>query len=92
MLKLGLLDGRDPAQARAHLSGLLVGAELAAAKPCWLGQRVAVLGAAPLAERYAPALGTLSVPVSIHDATAATLAGLATARALLAHSPHPRVS
>ena len=59
----GLLDGLDPATARARLSGLLIGAELAAAKPYWLGQRVAVLGAGDLAALYARALDGLSVPV-----------------------------
>jgi 2-dehydro-3-deoxygalactonokinase len=76
----GLLDGLDPATARARLSGLLVGAELAAAKPYWLGQRVAVLGAGDLAALYARALDGQSVPVSAHTAQAATLAGLAAAR------------
>ena len=78
-----LLDGLAADRARARLSGLLIGAELAAAKPYWLGQRVAVIGAAPLAQHYAQALGTLSVPVSTHDVDDMTLAGLITARALL---------
>jgi len=77
----GLLDGLDPATARARLSGLLIGAELAAAKPYWLGQRVAVLGAGALAALYGRALDGLSVPVSAHTADAATLAGLAAMRA-----------
>ncbi|MCL1630319.1 2-dehydro-3-deoxygalactonokinase [Roseibaca sp. V10] len=77
----GLLDGLDPATARARLSGLLIGAELAAAKPYWLGQRVAVLGAGALAALYGRALDGLSVPVSAHTADAATLAGLAAIRA-----------
>lgn len=79
----GLLDGLGPAIARARLSGLLIGAELAAAKPYWLGQRVAVIGAAPLARHYADALAHLSVPVSVHDASTMTLAGLRAARAFL---------
>jgi len=77
----GLLEGLDPATARARLSGLLIGAELAAAKPYWLGQRVAVLGAGDLAALYGRALEGLSVPVSAHTVEAATLAGLAAARA-----------
>lgn len=77
----GLLEGLDPAIARARLSGLLIGAELAAAKPYWLGHRVAVLGAGDLAALYRRALDGLSVPVSAHTADAATLAGLAAARA-----------
>ncbi|MCC5992948.1 MAG: 2-dehydro-3-deoxygalactonokinase [Rhodobacteraceae bacterium] len=88
----GLLEGRDPAFARARLSGLMIGAELAAAKPYWLGQRVAVIGAEPLVQHYAQALGTFSVPVTRHDATEMTLAGLATARALLPQTKRPCVN
>ncbi|MDD7970996.1 2-dehydro-3-deoxygalactonokinase [Roseinatronobacter alkalisoli] len=76
----GLLQGSDPAMARARLSGLLIGAELAAAKPYWLGQPVAVIGADELAQSYQEALERLSVPVTTHDATAMTLAGLSLAR------------
>ncbi len=76
----GLLDGLDPGQARGRLSGLLIGAEVAAAKPYWLGQRVAVVGEGGLARLYARALDGLSVPVTGHTAEAATLAGLAAAR------------
>ncbi len=87
-----LLDGLAADMARARLSGLLIGAELAAAKPYWLGQRVAVIGAAPLAQHYAQALGTLSAPVSTHDAIAMTLAGLAAARTLLPPEEPPCVN
>ena len=79
----GLLQGLDPATARARLSGLLIGAELAAARPYWLGQRVAVIGADALARAYASALGRLSVPVRVEDGDALTLAGLCAARAHL---------
>ncbi len=75
-----LLLDLAPAHARARLSGLLIGAELAAAKPYWLGQRVAILGESGLARSYAAALDRLSVPVAAHDVTLATLAGLAAAR------------
>lgn len=83
----GLLAGLPPGQARARLSGLLIGAELAAAKPYWLGQQVAVLGESGLAGRYVRALARLSVPVTGHDAAALTLAGLASMRALGAGGP-----
>ena len=75
----GLLAGLDPGHARARLSGLLIGTELAAARPGWLGRRVAVLGEGALAGLYAQALARLSVPVSTHDTAALTLAGLASA-------------
>ena len=41
----------------------LIGAELAAAKPYWLGQNIALLGASPLADVYAQALAAQGLPV-----------------------------
>jgi len=76
----GLLAGLDPAVARARLSGLLIGAELAAARPYWLGRQVAVIGAEGVGRAYAEALARLSVPVSRHDGGAMTLAGLLAVR------------
>lgn len=76
----GLLAGLDPGAARARLSGLLVGAELAAVRPYWLGQAVAVIGAPALAAVYADALGLQGVAAELGDAEAATLAGLALAQ------------
>lgn len=75
-----LLNALPPDVARARLSGFLIGAELAVAKPYWLGQRVAVIGENVLAQAYRSALEKLSVPVTCHDSTSITLAGLAAAR------------
>ena len=75
----GLLHGLAPAAARARLSGLLIGAELAAMKPYWLGQQVAVVGGGALARLYVAALAAQSVPATQADATRATLAGLTAA-------------
>ncbi|WP_334060985.1 2-dehydro-3-deoxygalactonokinase [Limimaricola cinnabarinus] len=74
-----LLRGRDAAAARARLSGLLIGAELAAAKPYWLGQQIGVIGAGGLASLYVRALGTQGAPATQANGTAATLAGLTAA-------------
>lgn len=71
-----LLHDLPPTAARARLSGLLIGAELAAAKPYWLGQNIAVLGAPALAALYLKALAGHAVTARQADATAATLAGL----------------
>lgn len=76
----GLLNGLAPAAARARLSGLLIGAELAAARPYWLGQRVMLVGGAALAASYARALASQGLTAEILDATACTIAGLAAAR------------
>ena len=74
-----LLNAGDGSAARARLSGLLIGAELAAARPYWLGQPVAVIGAEAVARHYVGALSRLGlVPVQT-DAGATTRAGLCAA-------------
>lgn len=77
-----LLEGENGAVAASRLSGLLIGAELAAARPYWLGQNVAVIGAGRVAENYAEALGVQGVPVAQQDAQDMTIAGLMAARTL----------
>jgi 2-dehydro-3-deoxygalactonokinase len=79
----GLLAGLSADVARARLSGLLIGSELAAAKPYWLGQRVVLVGAERLSASYARALAAQGVPSEALDATACTLSGLATAQGIL---------
>ena len=74
-----LLEDVAPATARARLSGLLIGAELAAARPYWLGQNVAVIGSDTLSRLYDSALSRMGVPAERTDATALTLAGLTAA-------------
>ena len=71
-----LLQGADPAAARARLSGYLIGAELAAARPYWLGQQVAIIGAAGLSSAYAAALKAQGVAPELMAGNEAVLAGL----------------
>ncbi|WP_375261623.1 2-dehydro-3-deoxygalactonokinase [Palleronia sp.] len=77
----GLLNGKDEATAAARLSGLLIGAELAHARPYWLGMPVAIVGAPQLGLRYAAALEAQGVRAIIAKGDACTLAGLKTAYA-----------
>lgn len=77
----GLIAGLTSAAARARLSGLLIGVELAAAKPYWLGQSVAIVGSEGLAQSYARALRAQGADPRLVSGTDATLAGLAAARA-----------
>lgn len=77
-----LLHGQDSGTARARLSGLLIGAELAASRPYWLGQQIALIGAEALSCVYAKALKPQGVYAETADATATTLAGLTRARNL----------
>jgi 2-dehydro-3-deoxygalactonokinase len=83
-----ILHDLAPAQARARLSGYLIGAELAAAKPFWLGAQVALIGAPALVQTYHTALAHLSIPTQIAPATQMTLKGLAVARALAPQESH----
>ena len=75
----GLLNGMTNATARARLSGLLIGAELAGAKPYWLGQQIAVIGAVNLTALYVRALALQSAPATQVKGDAITLAGLTAA-------------
>lgn len=79
-----LLSGQDAGVARATLSGLLIGVELAATRPWWLGREVAVCGAERVAATYARALEAQGVRTRPVPSDRATLAGLARARSLAA--------
>ncbi|MBU2957789.1 2-dehydro-3-deoxygalactonokinase [Paracoccus sp. 1_MG-2023] len=75
----GLLGDLPPQIARARLSGTLIGWELAATKPWWLGSDITIIGASSLARLYSEALsaqGLAPRSVSVEDAT---LAGLSAA-------------
>jgi len=73
----GLLSEVSDASTRARLSGLILGLELGGARPYWLGQDVAILGAPALAENYRAALETQGVMARILPAESYTLLGLA---------------
>ncbi len=77
----GLLHDLSPGAARSRLSGILIGAELAAMRPFWLGQRVAVVGAPGVARAYAQALGAQGAVAECAEGADMALAGLAMVRA-----------
>jgi 2-dehydro-3-deoxygalactonokinase len=72
------LSGLSPEAARGRLSGLLIGMELAATRPWWLGQRVLLIGSPALCATYARALAAQGVPTETLPAAGCTLAGLST--------------
>jgi len=76
----GLLNDLSPSAAKARLSGLLIGVELAATRAYWLGQPVAIVGADRLAALYARALTAQGAAPRVLSVRDATLAGLAFAR------------
>lgn len=71
-----LLNGADPDAARARLSGLLIGAEIAAAKPYWLGRQLMVLGSGPLMHHYIGALHAQGVRAMQGNVKVMTTEGL----------------
>ncbi len=78
-----LVNGTDAITLRSELSGLLVGAELAAAKPYWLGQNVAIIGDDAVSAPYVAGLAAQGVAPERADATAMTLSGITAAFRLL---------
>lgn len=75
-----LLGSPDPVALRARLSGLLIGQELAATRPLWLGRDIAIVASAGLEPLYLAALESFGATARTLSATEATLAGLCRAR------------
>ncbi|SFJ34087.1 2-dehydro-3-deoxygalactonokinase [Jannaschia pohangensis] len=75
-----LLHGQEAAVARSTLSGLLIGAELAATKPWWLGRDVVITGSPKTTRAYDVALKSQGLAPRILPADAMTQAGLIAAK------------
>lgn len=78
-----LLCDLDSAAARSRISGMLIGIELAAARPYWLGQDVVIVGESGIATAYSTALaqqGAMARSVTAEDMT---INGLSAAHAKL---------
>lgn len=80
----GLISGLSSSAARSRLSGLLIGVELAAARPYWLGQAVAIVGSEGISASYARALAAMGVEARLLKGGDAVLAGLSSARSKVA--------
>lgn len=74
-----LLGDLSADAATARLWGALLGVELAAAKPYWLGQQVALLADGRAATAYRTALAAQGNPVTLADPARMMLAGLTSA-------------
>lgn len=74
-----VLDELPAAAARARIWGLLLGAELAAARPYWLGQNLALIAEPPLQALYGAALEAQALPVTLADPGRMALEGLSRA-------------
>ncbi|KIN60690.1 2-dehydro-3-deoxygalactonokinase DgoK [Sulfitobacter noctilucae] len=78
-----LLEETAPALGKARLKGLLIGAEMAAARPYWLGMNIALIGAQSAVAPYVRALQTQGAPATLADADRMLIAGLTAAYRLL---------
>lgn len=74
-----LLQDTGSATSKARLSGTLIGAEIAATRPYWLGQNVALIGAPKLNALYAKALENQGLTPAHHSGDDLTLKGLTAA-------------
>ncbi|WIY25656.1 2-dehydro-3-deoxygalactonokinase [Parasedimentitalea psychrophila] len=79
-----LLCDLGSAAARSRISGLLIGIELAAARPYWLGQDVVIVGESGIAAAYESGLAQQGAMARRVTAENMTLNGLRAARAKLA--------
>jgi 2-dehydro-3-deoxygalactonokinase len=71
-----VLSGLDPVTGLSRLSGLLVGADLAASRYYWLGREVTVIGSESISAKFAAALRAQGVSVNVRDSKAMLIAGL----------------
>lgn len=78
-----LLKQVEQSELRSKLSGYIIGAELAGAKPYWLGHNVVILGNNNLSKIYKTALAGQGIFAQQIDATECTLNGLAQAFSLI---------
>jgi len=78
-----LVASLSPDTARARLSGLLIGLELAATRAYWLGQPVTLIGAEALSTLYARALAQQGITARQLSGPDCSLAGLASLRGVL---------
>lgn len=79
----GILSRAERSGAGGQVAGALIGAELAAMRPYWLGQQVAVIAAAADPD-YGAALQAQGVPVTVQPLLTALSLGLRMAPGLLA--------
>jgi 2-dehydro-3-deoxygalactonokinase len=75
-LAAGVVHGASPEDTAGMVWGALLGAELAASRPYWLGQNLAIIGAKEHAAPYVVALEAQGLSVTVADAERMCLAGL----------------
>ncbi len=81
-----LIAGLSPEGAAGRLTGTLIGAELAASRPYWLGQNVVIIGSSDASATYAEGLRLVGHAPRVQDAAPVTLIGLNSAIAQIRNS------
>ncbi|AXI49325.1 2-keto-3-deoxy-galactonokinase (plasmid) [Sulfitobacter sp. SK012] len=71
-----LIGEQSAAEARARLSGLLIGQELVATRPYWDQENVTLIGAPKLCDLYLQAFEQIGIAGRAMDSEAMTVAGL----------------
>lgn len=74
-----LLQGSDPVAVRSRLSGLLIGLELAGARPWWLGANAVIVGSQGVSRPYAEALAAQGLKAEVVSGDSMVLSGLCAA-------------
>ncbi len=81
-----VLNGLSQKEAQAQIFGILVGVELASARPYWLGMPVVVIGDDAPARAYQAALKAQGAPCEIYDGHTARMDGIAKIRDTMAQT------
>lgn len=71
-----LLNGVTGSETLGHLSGLIIGAEIGAARPIWQDSPVSIVGAPGISQLYARALTDQDASVQQFDGSELVLSGL----------------
>lgn len=87
MRAAALLQDLSPEEGAGRLSGLLIGSELAAARPLWQDRRVVIIGAPDLAGLYAQVLRAADADAAEMDGGALVLTGLSAAADAIMRTP-----
>jgi 2-dehydro-3-deoxygalactonokinase len=74
-----LVSEQTAAEARARLSGLLIGQELSATRDFWENREVTLIGAPELSKLYSQALGQIGITARALNTDEMTIAGLVSA-------------
>lgn len=83
-----LVGEQSSGEARASLSGLLIGQELMSVQQYWKNQTITLIGAKPLCKLYLQALNVLGIGGKAVDTAKMTLSGLRSAHMTQKESTH----